>query len=160
TTSSSATSQARCDAFGSASCRGTGCGASCRPTTSTGRGSSTATAEPPIAERSLIESIAAALEAGSDPVAGEGPERLWHGLGDDAAVVRARPFAVTSVDAVVEGVHFRLQPGWASPADVGHRALAQALSDLAAMGARAGEAYLVLGLPGHVGEPDALELVG
>jgi thiamine-monophosphate kinase len=73
--------------------------------------------------------------------------------------VRAQPFAVTSVDAVVEGVHFRLGEGWATPEEVGHRALAQALSDLAAMGAEPGEAYIVLGLPEHVGEQHALALV-
>ena len=61
--------------------------------------------------------------------------------GDDAAVVRARPFAVTSIDTMVDGVHFRL--GQATPADAGHRALAGALSDLAAMGADPGEAYVV-----------------
>ena len=64
-------------------------------------------------------------------------------MGDDAAVVRARPVCVTSVDAMVEGVHFRLREGWATPAEVGRRALAGALSDLAAMGADPGEAYLV-----------------
>jgi len=30
------------------------------------------------------------------------------GSGDDAAVVRSRPFQVVSVDAMVDGVHFRL----------------------------------------------------
>jgi thiamine-monophosphate kinase len=80
------------------------------------------------------------------------------GIGDDAAVVRARPVCVTSVDAMIEGVHFRLQEGWATPAEVGHRAMAGALSDLAAMGADPGEAYLVLGLPGGFGEARALEL--
>jgi thiamine-monophosphate kinase len=81
------------------------------------------------------------------------------GPGDDAAVVRARPFAVVSLDTMVEGIHFRLGPGQASPAEVGHRALASALSDLAAMGAEAGEAYLALGLPRGLGEGDALALV-
>ncbi len=81
------------------------------------------------------------------------------GVGDDAAVVRSRPLCVTSVDAVVEGVHFRLGESWASAGEVGHRALAGALSDLAAMGADAGEAYLVLGLPAGFGERRALELV-
>ena len=42
------------------------------------------------------------------------------------------------VDAMVEGVHFRLADARVTPADVGHRALAAALSDLAAMGADAG----------------------
>jgi thiamine-monophosphate kinase len=60
---------------------------------------------------------------------------------------------------MIEGVHFRLEDGWATPAEVGHRAMAGALSDLAAMGADAGEAYLVLGLPDGFGEEAALELV-
>src|SRR6201992_1392969 len=66
-------------------------------------------------------------------------------LGDDAAVVRVRGYAVTSVDTVVDGVHFR--SGQLTPGEIGHRALGSALSDLAAMGARAGEAYLALCLP-------------
>ncbi len=80
-------------------------------------------------------------------------------MGDDASVVLARPVCVTSLDAMVEGVHFRLREGWATPAEVGHRALAGALSDLAAMGADPGEAYLALGLPSGFAEAAALELV-
>ena len=83
------------------------------------------------------------------------------GIGDDAAVIDSSRagVSVTSVDAMVEGVHFRLQDGWATPAQVGHRALACALSDLAAMGADAGEAYFVLGLRDGLSEQDALELM-
>jgi thiamine-monophosphate kinase len=82
------------------------------------------------------------------------------GTGDDAAVVRAGgALAATSIDTMVEGVHFRLDPGWATPAEVGHRALAGALSDLAAMGAEPGEAYIALGLPAGFAEGDALALV-
>jgi thiamine-monophosphate kinase len=84
---------------------------------------------------------------------------VLRGSGDDAAVVLARPVSVTSVDAMVEGVHFRLQEGWATAAEVGHRAMAGALSDLAAMGADPGEAYIVLGLPSGFGEDRALALV-
>lgn len=80
-------------------------------------------------------------------------------MGDDAAVVRARPLCVTSVDAFVDGVHFRLREGWADPAEVGRRALAGALSDIAAMGADPGEAYVVLGLPAGFDERGAVELV-
>ncbi len=81
-------------------------------------------------------------------------------MGDDAAVVRAGgELCVTSLDTMVEGVHFRLDEGWATPGEVGHRALAGALSDLAAMGARPGEAYVSLGLPPGFPEPRALELV-
>jgi thiamine-monophosphate kinase len=85
------------------------------------------------------------------------PERVVVGSGDDAAVVRARAFSVTSTDAMVDGVHFRLGVT-ASAADAGHRALAAALSDLAAMGADPGEAYVVLGIPDGFGDAAALEL--
>ncbi|HEX3316998.1 MAG TPA: thiamine-phosphate kinase [Solirubrobacteraceae bacterium] len=84
--------------------------------------------------------------------------RVVRGPGDDAAVVRADPYAVVSTDAMVEGVHFRLGP--LSPADVGHRALAGALSDLAAMAARPGEAYLAVVLPGRLTQDDAVALAG
>jgi len=77
-------------------------------------------------------------------------------LGDDAAVVRAAELAVTSVDVMVDGTHFRL--GQAKPADVGHRALAAALSDLAAMGAAPGEAYLAVVLPPALPDAAALAL--
>ncbi len=80
-------------------------------------------------------------------------------MGDDAAVVRARPICVTSVDAMVDGVHFRLGRDWVTAAQVGHRALAAALSDLAAMGAETGEAYLVVGLPAGFGDAQGLELL-
>jgi thiamine-monophosphate kinase len=81
------------------------------------------------------------------------------GIGDDAAVVKALKLCVTSVDTVVEGVHFRLQDPEMSFADIGWRALAGALSDIAAMGAQTGEAYVALGVPSHVSEQQALELM-
>jgi thiamine-monophosphate kinase len=103
-----------------------------------------------VSELSLIAAIERALGARGG--------RVLRGPGDDAAVVRADgAVAVTSVDAMVEGVHFRLDTH--SPADVGHKALAAALSDLAAMGARTGEAYVALGLPAGFGEERALDLV-
>jgi thiamine-monophosphate kinase len=88
---------------------------------------------------------------------GPPPERVLVGSGDDAAVVRARALSVTSTDAMVDGVHFRLGET-ATPADAGHRALAAALSDLAAMGADPGEAYVVLGMPPGFAAHDALAL--
>lgn len=101
-------------------------------------------------ELELIEAIAGALTPRSD--------RVLRWLGDDASVVRPHGDAVTSVDTMVEGVHFRSEA--MSPADVGHRALAGALSDLAAMGAEPGEAYIALVVPPHLAEREALELVG
>jgi thiamine-monophosphate kinase len=82
--------------------------------------------------------------------------RVIRGLGDDAAVVRAGRYAVTSIDTMVDGVHFRR--GQLGAEEIGHRALAAALSDLAAMGAAPGEAYLALGLPEGTGEADALAI--
>jgi thiamine-monophosphate kinase len=77
-------------------------------------------------------------------ILGERGGRVELGSGDDAAVVRADDRAVVSVDAVVEGVHFDLQTF--SYGDVGHKALAAALSDLAAMGVSPGEAYVAIGI--------------
>ena len=59
--------------------------------------------------------------------------RVVRWLGDDASVVRAGGYAVTSVDTMVDGVHFRTEQ--LSDREVGHRALAAAVSDLAAMAA-------------------------
>ncbi|HYZ28133.1 MAG TPA: thiamine-phosphate kinase [Thermoleophilaceae bacterium] len=86
-------------------------------------------------------------------ILGERGDRLELGPGDDAAVVRASDRAVVSTDAVVEGVHFELTTH--SYADVGHKALASALSDLAAMGVGPGEAYVVIGVP-EATEPERL----
>ena len=96
------------------------------------------------------------IEALEHVLAGAGP-RVVRSLGDDAAVVRAGPYAVTSVDAMVDGVHFRTSQ--LTPEEIGHRALAAAVSDLAAMGARPGEAYLVLGIPTGFESDRALALV-
>jgi thiamine-monophosphate kinase len=71
--------------------------------------------------------------------------RVVRWIGDDAAVVRAGGAAAVSTDVMVDGTHFRL--GRATPEDVGWRALAGALSDIAAMGAEPGEAYLSVVLP-------------
>ena len=74
------------------------------------------------------------------------------GSGDDAAVVVPRGISVNSVDALVEGVHFRRST---FPSDaIGHKALAVALSDLAAMGAHPGEAYVQLGVPEDITEEE------
>jgi thiamine-monophosphate kinase len=89
------------------------------------------------------------LIASFQRILGEHGGRVEVGPGDDAAVVRGDGRAVVSVDAVVEGVHFDLATH--SHADVGHKALATALSDLAAMGVPAGEAYVVLGAPSDEG---------
>jgi thiamine-monophosphate kinase len=101
-------------------------------------------------ERALIEAITAALTKRG--------ERIARWIGDDAAVVRAGgSFAVVSTDAMAEGTHFHLH--WLDATAIGHRALAGALSDLAAMGVDAGEAYISLGVSDTLGADGALELM-
>src|SRR5690242_14522681 len=57
------------------------------------------------------------------------------GVGDDAAVLDlgGESLLVATVDAQVEGRHYLR--GVATPEEIGHKALAVSLSDIAAMGA-------------------------
>src|SRR5690606_40871022 len=62
------------------------------------------------------------------------PTTTLLGPGDDAAVVAAPDGrVVVATDALVEGVHFRLD--WSTPTHVGRKAVAVNLADIAAMGA-------------------------
>jgi thiamine-monophosphate kinase len=75
-----------------------------------------------------------------------GPRQLL-GLGDDAAVVSA-PDArvVATTDLLVQGRHFRLD--WSGPLDIGRKAAAQNLADVAAMGAAPTALLVGLAVPG------------
>lgn len=68
------------------------------------------------------------------------------GIGDDAAVLDTRSDRklVVAMDSIVEGVHF---PTGTQAADIGYRALAVNLSDLAAMGAEPAWMTLSLSMP-------------
>jgi len=92
-------------------------------------------------EFSLIERIRLLTEQSRDDVK--------FGIGDDAAVlaVPAGQELAVAIDTLVEGVHF---PRGTAAADIGWKALAVNLSDLAAMGASPAWALLALTLP----EPD------
>ncbi|SDC66874.1 thiamine-phosphate kinase [Nocardioides lianchengensis] len=73
-------------------------------------------------------------------------EHVLVGPGDDAAVLRVRTgHVVVSTDLMVEGRHFRRD--WASASDVGHRAAAQNLSDINAMGGQATSLTVGLAAP-------------
>lgn len=83
-------------------------------------------------------------------------EQVLVGPGDDAAVLRVRSgHVVVSTDLMVEGRHFRRD--WASAEDVGHRAAAQNLSDLNAMGGRAHSLTVGLAAPADLPKRWALE---
>ncbi|MBO4208748.1 thiamine-phosphate kinase [Micromonospora echinofusca] len=76
-------------------------------------------------EFGLIDRVTARLTSG--PTCLLGP-------GDDAAVIRSPDGrVVASTDVLVEGRHFRRD--WSAGADIGHRAAAANLADIAAMGA-------------------------
>jgi len=72
---------------------------------------------------------------------------VGRGLGDDCALVRigSRTIAL-SIDLSLEGVHFRTE--WLSFREIGWRATAAALSDLAAEGAQPLGVLVSVGLPG------------
>lgn len=78
------------------------------------------------------------------------------GPGDDAAVLPPAPTSVVTCDAVIEGVHFLRSTS--SLADIGHKALAVNLSDVASMGATPSWFVCALGLPPDVSPRDVDEL--
>jgi thiamine-monophosphate kinase len=73
---------------------------------------------------------------------------------DDAAELE--PGFVVTQDSLVEGVHFRLD--WLSWQELGFRAAAVNISDLAASGARPEALLVSLGLPGETELDDVLSL--
>ncbi len=91
-----------------------------------------------LGEFGLIERLRARLGAARD-------ERLIAGIGDDAAVWRVAGYAMATTDTMVAGVHFL--PGVVAWRDVGWKALAVNVSDIAAMGGAPSFALVTLHLP-------------
>jgi thiamine-monophosphate kinase len=99
-----------------------------------------------VGEFALIDALTPLFEQG---------EQVLVGPGDDAAVLRIRTgHVVVSTDLMVEGRHFRRD--WAGADDVGHRAAAQNLSDINAMGGTA--RHLTIGLAAPADLPVAWAL--
>jgi thiamine-monophosphate kinase len=78
-----------------------------------------------VGEFPLIAAITEGLTLSSD---------VRVGPGDDAAVLAIEGAVATSVDVLVEGVHFRRD--WSEARDVGRKAVAVNVADLEAIGAR------------------------
>lgn len=76
-------------------------------------------------------------------------KRLEEGIGDDAAVYRASSFfdEVVCVDTMIEGIHFKKET--MAPYDIGYKALAANISDLAAMGAEPSFYIVSIAIPPH-----------
>lgn len=105
-------------------------------------------------ERALIGRILGESRLGT-PGDGTPGAGFRLGPGDDAGVLgRFDGDLVISTDLSIEGVHFRL--GWISAAEAGARAMAAALSDLAAMGAH--PRAVLLSIAGQ--SPDAVAEAG
>jgi thiamine-monophosphate kinase len=99
-------------------------------------------------EFGLIASVTSGLSYGPDVLLGPG---------DDAAVVAAPDGrVVATTDLLVEGVHFRFD--WSEPYDVGRKAAAQNLADVAAMGARPTALLVGFAAPGTYAAADAERL--
>ena len=100
-------------------------------------------------------------DAGPSPARpGGGPPvaRGFSGIGDDAAILSPEPGwdLLLTCDTLIEGRHFQRQ--WLAPHEVGARAAAVNLSDIAAMGGLPVGALLSLGLPPTLPAP-ALESI-
>src|SRR5207253_1460994 len=78
------------------------------------------------------------------------------GIGDDCAVLEAPGggLLVVTTDLLIEDVHFRRR--YAEPADIGWKALAVNVSDIAAMGGRPRWAVVALACPAAT-TPDEIE---
>ena len=81
-----------------------------------------------------------------------------YGLGDDCALLRTEKAIIAlSIDISVEGVHFRRE--WLELPQIGYRAAAAALSDLAAEGARAAGLLVSVGVPPQSAPTEAAEIM-
>jgi len=80
------------------------------------------------------------------------------GIGDDCAVIDVSPdkLCLITTDMLVEGTHFDLKK--CALRDVGRKAIACSISDVAAMGCRATVAVISICFPNHTSEKYAKEL--
>jgi thiamine-monophosphate kinase len=101
-----------------------------------------------LGEFGLVSAVVGRLDTTDDVLVGPG---------DDGALVRAPDQrVVATTDLLVEGRHFRRD--WSSAHDIGRKAAAQSLADVAAMGARTTALLVGLGVPADLPSDWVLEL--
>lgn len=101
-----------------------------------------------LGEWGLISELAARMPSGPG---------VSIGIGDDSAVVAAPGGqVVAAVDMLLEGRHFLMK--WSSATDVGTKAAARSLADIAAMGASSTALLVSLAAPGSLSASWALSL--
>jgi thiamine-monophosphate kinase len=98
----------------------------------------------------------ALIDAIRQRLAAPNPDAVPIGIGDDAAVLAPRGRIVATTDMLVQGNHFRLD--WSGPGDIGHKAAAQNLADVCAMGATPVALLVALCLPASTEVDWVLEL--
>lgn len=99
-----------------------------------------------VGEFGLIDALTAGLTM---------PDAVSVGPGDDCAVFAPRGQVVVSTDAMIEDVHFKRV--WSGAGDVGRKAVAAAVADVEAMGARPVGIVVALAAPADTAEDWALE---
>ena len=101
-----------------------------------------------LGEWGLISELAARMPSGPG---------VSIGIGDDSAVIAAPGGqVVAAVDMLLEGRHFLMK--WSSATDVGTKAAARSLADIAAMGASSTALLVSLAAPGSLSASWALSL--
>ncbi len=100
-------------------------------------------------EQELLSLVASVFQTQSS-------DKVFVGIGDDAAVVRGNSRQVITTDVAVENVHFNKR--WSNAFDIGRKVTAANIADVLAMGAKPQYLVIALSLVGDEGLERVREL--